>query len=154
MCEQEKYLGWMYTRQCILIYRRDSFILRVPGFFIGFRKYPKTLRRVLFNMNTRTWMNTTLSREKSIIDLDFSFFSLVPVFFKLFKFIFQHVSVNAVMAQTFLLGVKNLNTGVSRREIEVFDLQAWQSHLTHDTWQVHECSSFFKPSTKKYVHLD
>ena len=69
-------------------------------------------------------MNTTLSREKSIIDLDFSFFSLVPVFLKLFKFIFQHVSVNAVMAQTFLLGVKNLNTGVSRREIEVFDLQA------------------------------
>ena len=69
-------------------------------------------------------MNTTLSREKSIIDLDFSFFSLVPAFFKLFKFIFQHVSVNAVMAQTFLLGVKNLNTGVSRREIEVFDLQA------------------------------
>ena len=56
--------------------------------------------------------------------MDFSFFSLVPVFFKLFKFIFQHVSVDAVMAQTFLLGVKNLNTGVSRREIEVFDPQA------------------------------
>ena len=69
-------------------------------------------------------MNTTLRREKSIIDMGFSFFSLVPVFFNLFKFIFQHVSVDAVMAQTFLLGVKNLNTGVSRREIEVFDPQA------------------------------
>ena len=70
-------------------------------------------------------MNTTLSREKLIIDLDFSFLSFrFQFFFELFKFIFQHVSVNAVMAQTFLLGVKNLNTGVSRREIEVFDLQA------------------------------
>ena len=40
----------------------------------------KGIRVVLSNMNTRTQMNTTLSREKSIIDMDFSFFSLVPVF--------------------------------------------------------------------------
>ena len=34
---------------------------------------------------------------------------------------FQNVSVNAVMAQTFLSGVRNWNTGVCRREMEVFD---------------------------------
>ena len=34
---------------------------------------------------------------------------------------FQNVSVNAVMAQTFLSGVTNWNTGVCRREMEVFD---------------------------------
>ena len=73
----------MYTCQLFLNYRRDSFILRVPGFSIEFWKYPKMskgIRVVLSNMNTRTQMNTTLSREKSIIDMDFFFFSLVPVF--------------------------------------------------------------------------
>ena len=34
------------------------------------------------------------------------------------------MSVKAVMAQTFLPGVTNWNTGMSRREIQVFDLQA------------------------------
>ena len=34
------------------------------------------------------------------------------------------MSVNAVMAQTFLPGVRNLNTGVCRRELKVFDPQA------------------------------
>ena len=34
------------------------------------------------------------------------------------------VSVNAVMAQTFPPSVTNRNTGVSRREIKVFDPQA------------------------------
>ena len=41
------------------------------------------------------------------------------------------------MAQTFLPGVTNRNTGVSRREIQVFDPQAWQSRLRRDTWQVY-----------------
>ena len=47
------------------------------------------------------------------------------------------MSVNAVIAQTFLPGVTNRNTGVSRREIQVFDPQAWQSRLRRDTWQVY-----------------
>ena len=33
------------------------------------------------------------------------------------------MSVDAVMVQTFLPGVTNWNTGVSRRDIEVFDPQ-------------------------------
>ena len=41
------------------------------------------------------------------------------------------------MAQTFLPGMTNRNTGVSRREIQVFDPQAWQSRLRRDTWQVY-----------------
>ena len=43
------------------------------------------------------------------------------------------MSVNAVMALTFLPGVKTWNTGVSRRNLEVFDPQAWQSRLRRDT---------------------
>ena len=53
----------------------------------------------------------------------FSFLLLVPVSLNNL-YIFQNVSVNAVMAQTFLPGVTNWNTGMSRREIEVFDPQA------------------------------
>ena len=44
--------------------------------------------------------------------------------FSEFYGIIQNVSVNAVMAQTFLPGMTNCNTGVSRREIQVFDPQA------------------------------
>ena len=38
-------------------------------------------------------------------------------------YFFQNESVKAVMAQTFLPGVRNGNAGVSRREITVFDPQ-------------------------------
>ena len=55
--------------------------------------------------------------------MDFSFLSLVPVSLNN-KYIFQNETVNALMAQTFLSGMRNWNT-VSRREIEVFGLQAW-----------------------------
>ena len=41
------------------------------------------------------------------------------------------------MAQTFPPGTTNCNTGISRREIQVFDPQAWQSRLRRDTWQVY-----------------
>ena len=66
-----------------------------------------------------------------------TFLSLVPVSLNKLKGIFQNVSLNVAMAQTFLLGVRNWNTGVSRRDIEVFDQQAWQSGLRCDTWQVY-----------------
>ena len=52
------------------------------------------------------------------------------------------MSVNAVLAQTFLPGVTNRNTGVLRHEIQVFDPQAWQSRLRRDTWQVYKCSCY------------
>ena len=45
------------------------------------------------------------------------------------------MSVNAVMVQTFLPGVRNWNTSVSRRDIEVFDMQARQSRL-HDSYTI------------------
>ena len=40
------------------------------------------------------------------------------------KFLLNFFFSKRVTAQTFLPGVRNLNTDVSRREIEVFDLQA------------------------------
>ena len=54
--------------------------------------------------------------------MDFSFLSLVPVSLNN-KYIFQNETVNALMAQTFLSGIRNWNI-VSRREIKVFGLQA------------------------------
>ena len=91
------------------------FILRVPRFFLkgpiiseDVRRLPKMLQRVPSNMNTGTQRNIdfpTKKREfgksRSSTKVDFSFLSLVLV-----------VSVNAVMAQTFLPGVTNQNTGV------------------------------------------
>jgi len=54
-----------------------------------------------------------------------SLFSRISL--SLFKYLitfFQNESVKAVKAQTFPPGVRNGNTGVSRREIAVFDPQA------------------------------
>ena len=42
-----------------------------------------------------------------------TFLSLVPVSLNKLKGIFQNMSINAAMAQTFLLGVRNWNKGVS-----------------------------------------
>ena len=79
------------------------------------------LRRVPSNTNTRTQKKRIW--RKSIIHIHFSFISVVLVCLNN-KYMFQNVLVNVVMAQTFLPGVTNGNTGVSRREIQVFDPQA------------------------------
>ena len=72
--------------------------------------------------------------------------------FKCFKNFFQNESVKAVMAHTFTPGVRNGNTGVSRREIAVFDPQAWQSRLRRDTWQVYGVTIQMKP-LQEYFHM-
>ena len=65
---------YAYTCQRFYIYRRDIFILRVPRFFVGsdniwrcpktFRRLPKTLQRVLSNMNTGTQRNIDFPTKK------------------------------------------------------------------------------------------
>ena len=101
------------------------FILRVPRFFLGsdnIRSCSKTFRRVPSNTNTGTQRKIDLKKRicrKLIIHIDFPFLSLVLVSLNN-QYIFQNVSVNAVMAQTFPLGVRNRNTG---GEIQVFDPQ-------------------------------
>ena len=65
---------YAYTCQLFYIYRRDIFILRVPRFFVGsdniwrcpktFRRLPKTLQRVLSNMNTGTQRNIDFPTKK------------------------------------------------------------------------------------------
>ena len=54
---------------------------------------------------------------------DHHFLALVRVYLNTVYF-FQNDSVKGVTAQTFPLGVRNGNAGVSRREIAVFDPQA------------------------------
>ena len=53
--------------------------------------------------------------------------------------------------QTFLPGMRNWNTGMSRREIKVFDPQARQSHFRHDNWAgILHLASEHTCSTKSY----
>ena len=123
------------------------FILRVPRFFVGvryIRRCPKTFRRLLkicydeFHL-TRTQQHkgtlTSLLKKENLEKVNHPrahrlFFSLFGSgLFKYSIIIFQNVSVNAAMAQTFLPGVTNQNTGMSRCEIQVFNPQAWQSRL-------------------------
>lgn len=68
--------------------------------------------------------------------IDFSFLSLVPVSLDNFKCIFQNVSFNAAMAQTFLPCVRNWNMVVSRRDIEFCDPQVRQLRLRRETFKL------------------
>lgn len=50
---------------------------------------------------------------------------------------FLSVPFEAVMAQIFQPEVRIWSIGIVRSEIEVFDPQAWDSHLRHKSWLAH-----------------
>ena len=67
---------------------------------------------------------TFLTKIRDFANVRSLFSCMGSSLFKYLKNIFQNESVKTVMAHTFPPGVRNGNTGVSRREIAVFDPQA------------------------------
>ena len=53
------------------------------------------------------------------------------------------VSRKTATTHIFQSGVRNWPASVSRREIEVFNPQAWDSRLRRESWQVYFCRSYF-----------
>ena len=153
-----------YTRQLFLRYKREIFIPGVLWFLKTTRSFPKipeevwslpkkskVFRRcpkssedvrslpkasslpVLFTSKIR-------DREKGIVIYSFyTWFSFltwvwVNIFLKI-------VSSRTATTHIFQSGVRNWPTGVSRREIEVFNPQAWDSRLRRESWQVYNGES-------------
>ena len=66
----------------------------------------------------------------------FSFFACLQVYIFL-----EIASVEAIISQIFQEGMRNWFTCVSRRELEVFNLQVGDSCIMHESWQVHTLES-------------
>ena len=135
-----------YTCQLFLIYKRDILYFKGARIFKSgpiiseeVRRYSEDFRRCYEGFRlTRTWEHkgtlTSLLKKENSEKVDHSqrlFLSLFSSGFleMNYKYIFQNVSVNAVMAQTFPPGVTNQNTDVSRREIQLFDPQVYDGSL-------------------------
>ena len=134
-----RFLSW----ECWDFWRQHDHFRRFPKKSKVFRRSPKSsedvrsLRTrinasshsVLFNSKIR-------DREKGIVISSFytwfSFLTWVRV-----NIFLEIVSSKTATSHIFLSGVRNWPASVSRREIEVFNPQAWDSHLRRESWQVY-----------------
>ena len=142
--------GQVYTCQLFLRYKREIFILGVLGFFEDdtiisedsprspkssedVRSLPKTSSLpVLFTSKIR-------DREEGIVIYSFyTWFSFLT--WVLVNIFLEIVSSKTATTHIFQSGVRNWPTGVSQREIEVFNPQAWDSRLRRESWQVYKCT--------------
>ena len=130
------------SSKCWVLSRRHDHFRRFLKKSEGVRSLPKaklsspslktcinaSLRPVLFTSKIR-------DREESIVIYSFyTWFSFVTwVWVNIFLKI---VSSKTATTHIFQSGVRNWPVGVSRREIEVFNPQAWDSRLMHESWQV------------------
>ena len=134
-----RFLSW----ECWDFWRRHDHFRWFPKKSKVFRRSPKfsedvrSLRTrinasshsVLFNSKIR-------DHEKGIVISSFytrfSFLTWVRV-----NIFLEIVSSKTATSHIFLSGVRNWPASVSRREIEVFNPQAWDSRLRRESWQVY-----------------
>ena len=134
----------LYTCQLFLRYKREIFILWVLGFFKTTRSFPKIPEEVrrssedvrsLSKAKLLLFTSKIRDREEGIVIYSFyTWFSFVTwVWVNIFLKI---VSSKTATTHIFQSGVRNWPASVSRREIEVFNPQAWDSRLRRESWQV------------------
>ena len=132
-----------YTCQLFLRCRREIFILGVLGFLKTTRSFPKipeVFRRrpksAEGEVIEKTLIHKIRDREEGIVIYSFytwfSFLTLVWV-----NIFLEIVSNKTATTHIFQSGVRNWSAGVSGREIEVFNPQAWDSRLRRESWQVY-----------------
>ena len=116
----------IYTCQLFLRYKREIFILGVLGFLKTTRSFPKIPKEV-----------RSLPKMSEGIAI-YSFYT----WFSFLTWVWVNIFLEIVSSKTatthiFQSGVRNWPASVSRREIEVFNPQAWDSHLRRESWQVY-----------------
>ena len=148
--------GQSYTCQLFLRYKRYIFILGVLGFLKTTRSFPKIPEEVrslpkkseVFRRRPKsaegeviekTLIHKVRDREEGIVIYSFyTWFSLLTwVWVNIFL---EIVSSKTATTHIFQSGVRNWPAGVSGREIEVFNPQAWDSRLRRESWQVYDIS--------------
>ena len=158
-----------YTCQLFLRYKREIFILGVLGFLKTTRSFPKIPEEVRSRPKEsevfwrrpksakgevikKTLIHKIRDHEEGIVIYSFyTWFSFLTwVWVNIFL---EIVSSKTATTHIFQSGVRNWPASVSRREIEVFNPQAWDSRLRRESWQVYlrTRSNQFK---KKFVEND
>ena len=142
----------LYTCQLFLTYKREIFILGVLGFLKTTWSFPKIPEEVqslpkmseIFRRCRKSAKGEVIEKmlihkirdcEEGIVIYSFYTWFLfltwvwVKYFWKLCQARWQQLTF-------FQSGVRNWPTSMSRSEIEVFNPQAWDSHLRRESWQV------------------
>ena len=139
-----------YTCQLFLRYKLEIFILGVLGFLKKTRSFPKIPEEVrsLPKTSEVCWslpkasslpvLFTSKIRDREEGIAIYSFYT----WFSFLTWVWVNVFLEIVSSRTatthiFQSGVRNWPAGVSRREIEVFNPQAWDSRLRRESWQVY-----------------
>ena len=122
---------------------REIFVFRVPEFPKMFQRFPNVaedIRRFLKmiwrfpNVNEEFVSSSTMrldmvwriQTQHIALFTGLCFLALVRVYFL------------KIIAQNFQPGMRNWSVSVSWREVEVFNQQAWNSRLRHESWQVYQ----------------
>ena len=134
-----KFLSW----QCREFWTRHNHFRRFPMNSEVFRRHPKT-SEVFQSLSTRMnagslpvlFPSIIRDREEGIVLYSFYswFLFLTWVWVNVFL---EIVSNKTATTHIFQSGLRNWPASVSRREIEVFNPQAWDSRLRRESWQVY-----------------
>ena len=137
----ERFLSW----ECWDFWRRHDHFRRFPKKSEVCRRSPKSsedvqslpkmsevCRRRSYRENA--FPQNQRSRERYCYLCIYTWFSFLTwVWVNIFL---EIVSSKTATTHIFQSGVRNWPAGVSRREIEVFNPQAWDSRLRRESWQV------------------
>ena len=151
-CFGQKLYIIIYTCQFFLRYKHEIFILGVLGFLKTTRSFPKIPEEVRSLPNkSEVFRRRPKSAEGEVIEKrlihkirDLEEGIVIYSFYTWFSFLtwvwvnifLEIVSSKTATTHIFQSGVRNWSAGVSGREIEVFNPQAWDSRLRRESWQV------------------
>ena len=104
----------------------------------SYRSYPSPSLRTHINASMLPVLFTSKIRDREEDIVIYSFYTwfsfLTWVWVNIF---FETVSSKMATTHIFQSGVRNWPASVICREIEVFNPQAWDSHLRHESWRVY-----------------
>ena len=123
-----RFLSW----ECWDFWRQHDHFRRFPKKSEVFWRRPKSAEGEVIE---KTLIHKIRDREEGIVIYSFyTWFSFLTwVWVNIFL---EIVSSKTATTHIFQSGVRNWPTSVSRREIEVFNPQAWDSRLRRESWQV------------------
>ena len=124
-----RFLSW----ECWDFWIRHDHFRRFPKKSEVFRRSPKSAEGKVIE---KTLIHEIRDREDGIVIYSFyTWFSFLTwVWVNIFL---EIVSSKTATTHIFQSGVRNWPASVSRREIEVFNPQAWDSRLRRESWQVY-----------------
>ena len=143
-----------YTCQLFLRYKREIFILGVLGFLQTTRSFPKIPEEVrILPKKFEVFRGRPKSAEGEVIEENAYpqnqrsrggyCYLFIYTWFSFLTWVWVNIFLEILSSKTatthiFQSGVRNWPAGLSRREIEVFNPQAWDSRLRRESWQVYK----------------